>query len=1127
MKWGTEGGGDGQFQYLTGIEMDASGNLYVSDYFNYRIQKFNSTGTFISKWGSYGYDEGQFRGEPWGVAVDSNENVYVADTWGHRIQKFSNTGTLLAKWGSYGSGDGQFHVAIGIAVDNAGNLYVADYFNHRIQKLSNTGTFITKWGSSGTGDGQFREPEGIAVDGAGNVYVVDTGNHRIQKFTSDGTFITKWDSYGSGDGEFNKPRDIAVDSSGNFYVTECGNHRIQKFRSDGTFLTKWGSRGTADGQFDEPVGIVVDSTGNVYVADFRNNRIQKFAPNVGEAPTASFTATPTTGTAPLAVQFTDESTGDPTSWVWDFGDGSTSNEQHPEKTYTNAGTYTVSLIVTNAGGINNETKNNYITVEQKSPPIANFIGTPTSGEIPLTVQFIDSSIGDPTGWVWFFGDEDFTAAWTQMALAADWSKRSYHTSVVMPDGSILLMGGFGDTNKNDVWRSKDNGISWTQVNSSAGWTARGYHSSLVLSDGSVILMGGYDGNLKNDIWRSTDNGVTWMQLTPSAEWSARRGHSTALLPDGSILLMGGFTTMSGSGTLNDVWRSTDNGVSWTQMTQKAEWSSRGYQSNVVMSDASIVMMGGTGGGLKRDVWRSTDNGISWLQITPDADWSARCEHASVVLPDDSIILIGGWNGSRTNDIWRSTDHGATWMQITSSAEWKVRSENPSSLLMPDGSIIILGGRGNSGLLNDVWRLMIIGSSDQHPAHIYESPGIYSVAMKAYNAVGADTHFIREYITVSESPNVLIANFTSDSVYGLVPFTVNFTDTSIGNPTSWFWDFGDGTTSTEQYPSNTYRIAGIYTVTLTATDVVESDSITRNDYITAYDRSDAPVTITINAGTNEQILAFGTYPNGTDGYDTGLDIIAPPLPPSVSFDAVFMISDSLFPRLYTDIRGEIDDLNTERIWQMEVISKDDDAVISWDPTHLPEDLTCTLTYAGTRYDMKAVATTTIPRAADRTVQRVNITLSSGMEMAIPLSAGWNLVSIPYTDVAYILPSPNPIQVVYAYNPATRSYVITPLDQMQPGQAYWVASTGATEITVIGTDASPITTELATGWNLLGGTDQTVPFSSIKIDPAGAWAMPFVYGYNTGTRAYEQVTVLAPGAGYWGAVTADSTITIPGV
>jgi hypothetical protein len=107
------------------------------------------------------------------------------------------------------------------------------------------------------------------------------------------------------------------------------------------------------------------------------------------------------------------------------------------------------------------------------------------------------------------------------------------------------------------------------------------------------------------------------------------------------------------------------------------------------------------------------------------------------------------------------------------------------------------------------------------------------------------------------------------------------------------------------------------------------------------------------------------------------------------------------------------------------------------------------------------------------------------------------------------------------------VITPLDQMQPGQAYWVASTGATEITVIGTDASPITTELATGWNLLGGTDQTVPFSSIKIDPAGAWAMPFVYGYNTGTRAYEQVTVLAPGAGYWGAVTADSTITIPGV
>jgi hypothetical protein len=162
-----------------------------------------------------------------------------------------------------------------------------------------------------------------------------------------------------------------------------------------------------------------------------------------------------------------------------------------------------------------------------------------------------------------------------------------------------------------------------------------------------------------------------------------------------------------------------------------------------------------------------------------------------------------------------------------------------------------------------------------------------------------------------------------------------------------------------------------------------------------------------------------------------------------------------------------------------------------------------------------------------VQRVEITLSSGMEMAIPLAAGWNLVSVPYADATYILPSPNPIQVVYAYNPATRAYLITPLDQMQLGQAYWVASTGATEITVTGTDASPLVTPLTAGWNLIGGTETDVPFGSIAIDPNGSWAMPFMYGYNTGTRAYEQATVLSPGAGYWGAVTADCTITIPGV
>ena len=82
-----------------------------------------------------------------GVAVDSSGNVYVADTNNNRIQKFDSSGTFITKWGSSGTGDGQFEYPTGIAVDSSGNVYVADTDNHRIQKFDSNGTFLTKWGS--------------------------------------------------------------------------------------------------------------------------------------------------------------------------------------------------------------------------------------------------------------------------------------------------------------------------------------------------------------------------------------------------------------------------------------------------------------------------------------------------------------------------------------------------------------------------------------------------------------------------------------------------------------------------------------------------------------------------------------------------------------------------------------------------------------------------------------------------------------------------------------------------------------------------------------------------------------------------------------------------------------------
>jgi len=116
---------------------------------------------------------------------------------------------------------------------------------------------------------------------------------------------------------------------------------------------------------------------------------------------ADFTATPTSGDVNLSVAFTDISLGTPTSWAWDFGDGSShSTVQHPTHTYVTAGQYTVTLIASNSGSTDTEIKSDYITVTMH----ADFSGTPVIGDIPLVTQFTDLSTGGVTGWAWDFGD---------------------------------------------------------------------------------------------------------------------------------------------------------------------------------------------------------------------------------------------------------------------------------------------------------------------------------------------------------------------------------------------------------------------------------------------------------------------------------------------------------------------------------------------------------------------------------------------------------------------------------------------------------------------------------------------------------------------------------------------------
>jgi streptogramin lyase len=208
--------------------------------------------------------------------VDTAGNVYVTEFATNRIQKFDSSGSYLTQWGSFGSGNGQFDQPFDVAADTAGNIYVADTNNHRIQKFDNSGSFLLAWGNNGTGSGQFKFPNGVAVDTAGNVYVADTNNHRIQKFDSSGNFLLAWGSNGTGSGQLKFPGSLAVDAAGNVYVADTGNNRLQKFDSSGSYLAQWGSFGSGSGQFDSPSAVAVDPAGSIFVTDTNNNRIQKF-----------------------------------------------------------------------------------------------------------------------------------------------------------------------------------------------------------------------------------------------------------------------------------------------------------------------------------------------------------------------------------------------------------------------------------------------------------------------------------------------------------------------------------------------------------------------------------------------------------------------------------------------------------------------------------------------------------------------------------------------------------------------------------------------------------------------------------------------------------------------------------
>jgi len=410
-----------------GIDVGADGSVYVtgdSDVYNsgwsqdYATVKYDANGNEVwaARYDGIGGGDDFARA----IAVDAKGNVYVTGSstdlqgrYDYATVKYDTNGN--EQWVARYDG-----CAYAVVVDANGNAYVTG---------TSTGDYVTikydanrneLWAARYDGTHHSDSPTCMVIDAYSNVYVTGrsvgldlTYDYATVKYDTSGN--EQWVArYNRGDDDYASA--VAIDDQGNIYVTGRSmdldnnlDYATLKYDSNGN--EQWVARydGLMGDSEDKATGIAVGADGSVFVTGGSEGFDTGFdyvtinySSGPSDPPIADFTANVATGTFPLTVQFTDQSIGSPTGWVWNFGDGGSSTLQNPSYTYTSAGNFTVSLTVDGPGGTDSATKMDYITVY--TPAVADFSGAPTMGTAPLSVTFTDASTGDIDTWSWDFGD---------------------------------------------------------------------------------------------------------------------------------------------------------------------------------------------------------------------------------------------------------------------------------------------------------------------------------------------------------------------------------------------------------------------------------------------------------------------------------------------------------------------------------------------------------------------------------------------------------------------------------------------------------------------------------------------------------------------------------------------------
>ena len=569
---------------------------------------------------------------------------------------------------------------------------------------------------------------------------------------------------------------------------------------------------------DTPCGI----GGYGEVEDYSINIISPDSP-----PTADFSAAQTTSCTG-EIQFQDESAL-ATGWTWDFGDGNTSNQQNPMHTYAADGTYTVSLAVTNDFGNDDITQTNYITIDMPDAPT--IADAESCGVADITLS---ASAADEVNWY------DAETGGNLLATGNNYTNNFAATTTVYADNTTLnsqyYTGGKVDTTGDGAYFTNANqhGLIFD------AYTDFVIESVTVYADGAgdrtITLLDNTDTEMASATVAVPDG-----ESVVTLNFSVPAGTNYTLMgPDSPNLYRngGGGTILPFPYELTDILSIHDNTAgnleyyyyfyNWQVRLDETCVSSR-TAATVTIHDIPTVDLGDDQAICDGDDY-TFDAGAGFSVYTWNPSGANQTYVATTA--ENYAVTVEDANGCTATDNVNLTVNPNPELAFTST---------PATGTNADGSITVNVISGDEEPLSYNWNSFpeqLTQTASNLPA------GNYCVTVVNYFScatVGCD-----DITSVNPAPT---ADFSADTTEACGSLTVQFTDLSTENPSTWEWDFGDGNTSNEQNPQYTYTDPGIYTVVLTVSNAHGSDFETKTDYITLYES----IEIT---GSDSELACYG-------------------------------------------------------------------------------------------------------------------------------------------------------------------------------------------------------------------------------------------------------------------------------